>query len=89
MQDVRELFSASMQPSAVAERFVQIQQKAGIRAGLVNPAAQGLGIITLTGWVALAAIMSLIAVAIGGAAWGVRSVLGMGSEYQGIKEADV
>ncbi len=78
-----------MQPSAVAERFVAIQQKAGIKAGLVNPAAQGLGIVTLTGWVALAAIMALIAVAIGGAVWGVRSVLGGNAGYQGVKEADV
>ena len=51
------MFDSSMSAAAIAARIQELQAAAGIKAQLVNPAGRGAGIITLTGWVALAALV--------------------------------
>jgi len=60
-----------------APRAQELQAAAGIKARLVNPAGRGAGIITLTGWVALAALASLVVVIVGGAALAYRRWAGL------------
>jgi len=52
------MFDSSMSAAAIAARIQELQAAAGIKAQLVNPSGRGAGIITLTGWVALAALVS-------------------------------
>lgn len=52
------MFDSSMSAVAIAARIQELQAAAGIKAQLVNPSGRGAGIITLTGWVALAALVS-------------------------------
>lgn len=66
------MFDSSMTAAAIAKRVQELQAAAGIKAQLVNPAGRGAGIITLTGWVALAALASLVVVIVGGSALGYR-----------------
>jgi len=54
------MFDSSMSAAAIAARIQELQAAAGIKAQLVNPSGRGAGIITLTGWVALAALVSLL-----------------------------
>ena len=56
-QDTQQMFDSSMSAAAIAARIQELQAAAGIKAQLVNPAGRGAGIITLTGWVALAALV--------------------------------
>ena len=58
-QDTQQMFDSSMSAAAIAARIQELQAAAGIKAQLVNPAGRGAGIITLTGWVALAALVRL------------------------------
>ena len=51
------MFDSSMSAAAIAARIQELQAAAGIKAQLVNPSGRGAGIITLTGWVALAALV--------------------------------
>ena len=53
------MFDSSMSAAAIAARIQELQAAAGIKAQLVNPSGRGAGIITLTGWVALAALVLL------------------------------
>lgn len=57
LQDTQQMFDSSMSAAAIAARIQELQAAAGIKAQLVNPAGRGAGIITLTGWVALAALV--------------------------------
>lgn len=66
------MFDSSMTAAAIAKRVQELQAAAGIKAQLVNPAGRGAGIITLTGWVALAALASLVVVIVGGSALAYR-----------------
>ncbi len=54
------MFDSSMSAAAIAARIQELQAAAGIKGQLVNPSGRGAGIITLTGWVALAALVSLL-----------------------------
>ena len=57
LQDTQQMFDSSMSAAAIAARIQELQAAAGIKAQLVNPSGRGAGIITLTGWVALAALV--------------------------------
>lgn len=56
----------------------------------VNPAGRGAGIITLTGWVALAALVSLVVVVVGAIVFAYRKFTGMDKPYTIVtKQGDV
>jgi len=56
----------------------------------VNPAGRGAGIITLTGWVALAALVSLVVVVVGGIVFAYRKFAGLDKPYTIVtKQGDV
>ena len=59
-RDAAALFSSGSSTSALAAQMGEIQKLAA-SASLINPSASGTSFITLSGWVALASIMALIA----------------------------
>lgn len=62
--------------SALLTKIAELQRAAGVEALLVDPYTRGGGSVTVTGWVALACIMSLVAVSIGGLALLYRRLTG-------------
>uniref|UniRef100_A0A061SDF6 Golgi apparatus protein 1 n=1 Tax=Tetraselmis sp. GSL018 TaxID=582737 RepID=A0A061SDF6_9CHLO len=58
-KDAAALFSSQGSTSALANQLAEIQKLAS-SASLINPNASGASFITVTGWVALAAILALI-----------------------------
>lgn len=80
-KDAQNMFDASMSAAAIADRVSQIQRAAGISAKLVDPKATGANVITLTGWVALAAIASLVTVIMGGMYFVYNRMFGMDPSY--------
>lgn len=90
VQDVQSLFAASAVPAALSEKFLALQNAAGITTKLVNPRASGIKTITLSGWAALVAMLSLIAVIVGSVYLGYRRWFGVGSDYAMVsKSGDV
>lgn len=56
---------SDMSKTAVADKFIALQNAAGITTPLVNPRGSGINAVTLTGWGALAALTSFTTVTIG------------------------
>lgn len=65
MQEAQALFISDMSKTAVADKFIALQNAAGIKTPLVNPRGSGINAITLSGWGALAALTSFIIVSMG------------------------
>ena len=65
MQDAQALFMSDMSKTAMADKFIALQNAAGIRTPLVNPRGSGVNSITLTGWGALAALLALVTLSLG------------------------
>ena len=65
LQDAQAMFDSSMTAAAIAEKVAELQKAAGITTQLVNPYGKGTSFITLTGWVALAALAALFIVVAG------------------------
>lgn len=59
------MFDSSMTAAAIADKVADLQKAAGITTQLVNPNGRGTSFITLTGWVALAALAALFIVVAG------------------------
>ena len=91
LQDAQELFNSSMNEAALTQRFLELQQAAGIKTKLVNPAASGAGALTLTGWVALVAVACIITTVMGGMYFVYKRILGPDpkSQYVVIKSGNV
>ncbi len=81
LQDVQALFVSDMSSSAMADKFVALQNAAGIKTPLVNPRGSGIKAITLTGWGALAALTALITVIAGGSYFGYRRYVSPDPSY--------
>ncbi|BDA41257.1 probable Golgi apparatus protein 1 [Coccomyxa sp. Obi] len=89
-KDAQAMFDSSMSAAAIAQRVQELQAAAGIKAQLVNPAGRGAGIITLTGWVALAALVSLVVVVVGAIVFAYRKFAGLDKPYTIVtKQGDV
>lgn len=58
-----------------------MQRAAGLEGALVDPYARDGSTVTVTGWAALACIISLIVVIIGGAYMGYRRLMGTDKPY--------
>jgi Golgi apparatus protein 1 len=81
---------------AVATRVAEIARAAGLSSAFVSPSGSGAGAITLTGWVALAALAASAMVGLALAVLGVRRYVtarrggGGGNRYtMVVKEGDV
>ncbi len=81
LQDVQALFVSDMSSSAMADKFMALQNAAGIKTPLVNPRGSGIKAITLTGWGALAALTALMTVIIGGSYFGYRRYVSPDTSY--------
>lgn len=66
-KDARAYFDYPESTSALVQKIADMQQAAGLEAVLVDPYNRNGSTVTVTGWVALACIISLIIVIIGGA----------------------
>ena len=90
LQDAQAMFDNSMTAAAIAEKVAELQKAAGISSQLVNPYGRGTSFITLTGWVALAALAALFVVVTGSIVYGYRKWAGLDKEYTIVtKEGDV
>ena len=65
LQEAQALFISDLSKTAVADKFIALQNAAGIKTPLVNPRGSGINAITLSGWGALAALTSFTAVSVG------------------------
>ena len=65
LQEAQALFVPAMSKTAVADKFIALQNAAGIKTPLVNPRGSGINSVTLTGWGALAALTSFTSVSLG------------------------
>lgn len=65
-KDARAYFEYPESTSVLVQKIAQMQKAAGLEAVLVDPYARNGNSVTVTGWVALACIMSLVIVIIGG-----------------------
>ncbi|KAK9820440.1 hypothetical protein WJX72_010380 [[Myrmecia] bisecta] len=89
-KDALAMFDSSMTASAIAQKVADIQKAASISAQLVNPQARGASVITLTGWVALAAVAALMVVIVGSIVFAYRRYTGMDRPYTIVtKQGDV
>jgi hypothetical protein len=84
------MFDNSMTAAAIADKVAELQKAAGISSQLVNPYGRGTSFVTLTGWVALAALAALFLVVTGSIVYGYRKWAGLDKEYTIVtKEGDV
>lgn len=65
LQEAQALFMSDMTKTAMADKFIALQNAAGITTPLVNPRGSGVNAVTLTGWGALAALTSFTTVSLG------------------------
>ena len=75
-KDTRAYFEYPESTSMLVQKVADMQRAAGLEAVLVDPYARGSSAVTVTGWVALACIMSLVVVAVGGSYMLYRRVTG-------------
>lgn len=81
-KDAKAMFDGSMTAAAVVSKVAEIEKAAGMSGStLVNPGGKGASMVTLTGWIALASVASLIVVIIGLAIWGYRKYTGRDRPY--------
>lgn len=65
-KDARAYFDYPESTNVLVQKIAAMQRAAGLEAVLVDPYARNGSTVTVTGWVALACIISLIVVIIGG-----------------------
>lgn len=75
-KDARAYFEYPESTSALVQKIAQMQKAAGLEAVLVDPYARSGSTVTVTGWVALACIGSLVVVIVGGAVLAYRKIAG-------------
>ncbi|KAL4443753.1 hypothetical protein ABPG75_011490 [Micractinium tetrahymenae] len=75
-RDARAVFDSSMSLEAAATKVAQIAQAAGLSSSGGGPKGGGIGAITLTGWVAFAAVCALVLVVLGMLGFAVWRYLG-------------
>ncbi len=66
-KDARSYFEYSESSNAIIQKIADLQNAAGLKGALVDPSARSGSTVTVTGWVALACIMSIIVVLCGSA----------------------
>lgn len=75
--------------SALVQKIADLQRSAGLESVLVDPYRRDGGSVTVTGWVALACILSLILVSVGGMVMLVRRMTGQDKPHtQYVKSGD-
>ena len=90
LQDAQTMFDKSMTSKAIAARVIEMQRAAGIGKSLVNPYGSGASFITLSGWMALLAVLSLVTVGVTTIVFGYRRWAGLEKDHVvTTKEGDV
>ena len=82
-RDPKDMFDAELSSAALAAKLAELQAAAtsGLANTLMRSDARGVGAITLTGWVAMLAVGSLVAVVIGAAVFAYRKFMGLDRPY--------
>lgn len=80
-QDVKDMFDASMPSEKIIEKLRALEEVAGMSNTFVDPTVRGVAAITLTGWVALAALIALVVVIVGAVVFGYRRYMGLDKPY--------
>lgn len=84
------MFDKSMGSAVIAQRVIEMQRAAGFGPQLVNPYGSGTSFITLSGWVALLALLSLVTVSVTTIVFGYRKWAGLEVEHEvSTKQGDV
>jgi golgi apparatus protein 1 len=65
-KDSRDYYSYPDTASGIVKRIAEMQKTVGLEAVLVDPYSRSGSAVTVTGWVALACMMSLVVVFFGG-----------------------
>lgn len=89
-QDAESMFPDGLSIDAVAQRVAELATAAGLNGTFVDPSASGTGVITLTGWIAMASIFAVAIVAGAVLVVVVRRVRGLDQPYTlVVKSGDV
>jgi len=81
-KDAKALFDGEMTTAAVVSKVEEIEKKAGLMAAFIkNDKTSGSSMVTLTGWIALAAMAALIVVLISGVVFAYRKYTGQDKPY--------
>jgi Golgi apparatus protein 1 len=81
-KDAKALFDGEMTTAAVVSKVEEIERKAGLMAAFIkNDNTSGSSMVTLTGWIALAAMAALIVVVISGVVFAYRKYTGQDKPY--------
>eukprot|EP00798_Chlamydomonas_sp_ICE-L_P015369 gene15369-21453_t len=76
-RDARSFFDSQESSNSIVQKIADLQTAAGLEGALVDPYASGVSTVTVTGWVALVCIVSLIVVSVGGGIMLYRRATGM------------
>eukprot|EP00879_Flechtneria_rotunda_P000602 GHRR01000712.1.p1 GENE.GHRR01000712.1~~GHRR01000712.1.p1 ORF type:complete len:883 (+),score=207.41 GHRR01000712.1:2504-5152(+) len=88
-KDSRAYLQYPESTSALVAKIAELQRAAGLESMLVDPYRRDGGSVTVTGWVALACIMSLVLVSFGGVVMLYRRVTGVDKPHtQYVKSGD-
>lgn len=80
-KDVKGLLDSEHSLVALAEKVQALTQAAGVKTRLYNPYKSGVSVVTLTGWVALLAVVSLAVVVMSVIILLYRRLRGMDKQY--------
>ncbi len=80
-KDVKGLLDSDHSLVALAEKVQALTQAAGVKTRLYNPYKSGVSVITLTGWVALLAVVSLAVVVMSAIIFIYRKLRGLDKPY--------
>jgi len=80
-KDPSEMFSGALAGVSILEKVAALERSAGMKGTLVDDDKKGMSMITLTGWVALASMGSLILVVIGAIVFCYRKYTGKDRPY--------
>ena len=84
------MFDKTMTSKAIAQKVIEMQRAAGFGHSLVNPYGSGTSFITLSGWVALLALLSLITIGVTTIVFGYRRWAGLEVDHEvSTKQGDV
>ena len=80
-KDASEIFSGALAGVSILEKVAALERGAGMKGTLVDADSKGYSMITLTGWVALASMGSLVIVIIGAVVFCYRKYTGKDRPY--------
>lgn len=82
LKDAKALFDGEMTTATVVSKVEEIEKKAGLMAAFIkNDKTSGSSMVTLTGWIALAAMAALFVVLVSNVVFAYRKYTGQDKPY--------